>query len=485
MKKITVFLILCLLVNVNSFVFAAEYKSTVDDQEKLAITIYNSNLGLVKDIRTIKLDKGVHELKFMDVASQIMPVTVHIKSLTDPDLLSVLEQNYEYDLLNQQKLLDKFVGKTVKLYEKNYYTGKEEMYQAELLSNNGSPIFKIDGEIHLNSPGRIILPEVPENLIAKPTLIWMLKNGSLKNQEIEASYLTAGISWKSDYIAVINEDNSKADLSGWVTINNNSGTAYNDAQIKLVAGDLNRVHQPQYAGRMEKTMALCESDCASQFAEESFFEYHLYTLDRKSTIKNNQTKQIELLNAVDIPIKEKLVYWGSDYYFRNRYTGDFQSNEKIGVFLEIENKEKNNLGMPLPAGVIRAYKKDKQGSLQFIGEDRIEHTPKDEKITIKMGDCFDVVGQRKQIDHKILSRNSSQRFDTEQEWQIKLRNHKDRDVEIEVVEPIPGDWQVLNASDKYEKTEAHTIKFKVKLKKDEEKIIDYRVKMVNKAYKIH
>lgn len=476
MNKIILLLGLCLLVDLNGFVFAGEYTSTAEDQKQVAITVYNNNLGLVKDVRQIKFSSGTHNVKFMDVASEIRPVTVNIKSLSAPDKLFVLEQNYEYDLLNSQKLLDKYVGKKVKLLDKNYYTGKEEILTAELLSNNGTPIYKINNEIQINPPGRVILPEIPENLIAKPTLIWMLDNSNPKEQDIEASYLTNGINWKSDYIAVVNDDNSMADLSGWVTIDNKSGATYKDAQIKLVAGDVNRVREDiGYSPRMAKSMLM--EAASDSFKEESFFEYHLYTLQRKSTIKNQQIKQIELLKAVDIPINEKLVYYGAEYYFRNQNTGQFNSKEKIGVFLEIENKQKNNLGMPLPAGVIRAYKKDKDGSLQFIGEDKIDHTPKNEKITIKMGDAFDVVAQRKQIDYNILSRNAAQRFDTEQQWQITLRNHKEKPVEVEVVEPIPGDWQMVNASEKYVKTDANTIKFVVKLNKDEEKVIDYRVKI--------
>jgi hypothetical protein len=477
MRRIAVVLVLGLVINLSALAFGSEYTSTAADQKQVAVTIYNNNLGLVKDVRKMKLNNGDYDLKFMDVASQIMPVTVSIKSLSTPDKLFVLEQNYEYDLLNAQKLLDKYVGKQVKLIDKNYYTGKEEIMNAELLSNNGTPIYKINNEIQINPPGRIILPEIPDNLIAKPTLIWMLKNNNPKEQDVEASYLTNGIGWKADYIAVVNDDDTIADLSGWVTINNNSGAAYKNAQIKLVAGSVNQVRdEGMVAGRM-KQMLMAESDAAPSFSEEGFFEYHLYTLKRKSTIKDNQTKQIELLKAMNIPIKEKLVYYGANYYFRNQNTGQVQSKEKIGVFLEIENKQKNNLGMPLPAGIIRAYKKDKSNSLQFIGEDKIEHTPKDEKITIKMGDAFDVVGERKQLDYKILSRNASQRFDTEQEWQITLRNHKDREVEVEVVEPIPGDWQMVSASEKYIKSEANTVKFIVKLKKDEEKIINYRVKI--------
>ena len=476
MRNILIFLILNLVFCSN--IFALEYETTAKDQIGMAITIYNSDLGLVKDVRFLEFKPGTHKLKFMDVASRINPVTVHIKSLSSPDKLRVIEQNYEYDLLNSQKLMDKFVGKKVKLIEKNYYTGKEEMFEAELLSNNSGPIYKINGEIHINAPGRVILPEIPKNLIAKPTLIWMLKNRNEKKQKIEVSYLTGGINWKSDYIVIIGKDNNICDLSGWVTINNKSGAEYSNASIKLVAGDVNRVRQEHLGrGRMKKTFAMAGMDAKAQFQEEAFFEYHLYTLQRKSTIKNNQTKQIELLSVMDIPVKERMIYYGAQYYFRNQYTGQVMSNEKVGVYLEIKNKKENNLGMPLPAGIIRAYKKDAQGSLQFIGEDRIGHTPKDEKIKIKMGEVFDVVGERKQMDYRILSRSSFQRFDTEQQWQINLRNHKQKPVVVEVIEPIPGDWKIINSTHKYKKTDASTIKFNVKLNKDENKTINYRVKI--------
>ncbi len=476
MRSLILFLVVVSMLSGNAL--ALDYETTAKDQQSVAITIYNSDIGLVKDVRSLELKPGTHELKFMDVASSINPVTVHIKSLSSPDKLRVIEQNYEYDLLNSQKLLDKYVGKKVKLLDKNYYTGKEEMLDAELLSNNSGPIYKINNEIHINAPGRVILPEIPENLIAKPTLIWMLKNRNKKRQEIEASYLTSGINWKADYIAVIGKDNDICDLSGWTTINNRSGAQYNDAEIKLVAGDVNRVRQKHIGReRAKKSFSLAQREDKAQFQEESFFEYHLYTLQRKSTIKNNQTKQIELLSAVDIPVKERLVFYGAQYYFRNQYAGEVMSNEKVGVYLEIKNKKENNLGMPIPAGIIRAYKKDARGSLQFIGEDKIGHTPKDEKIKIKMGDAFDIVGQRKQMDYRILTRNSTQRFDTEQQWQINLRNHKEKPVVVEVIEPIPGDWKILEATQKYEKTDASTIKFIVKLDKNESKTIDYRVKI--------
>jgi hypothetical protein len=445
----------------------------LNDQIGMALTIYNVNLGLVKDQREIKLTKGTGELRFMDVASQIIPTSVHIKSLIDPETLQILEQNYEYDLLNPQKLLDKYVGKEVKLYYKNPYTEREEIVTATLLSNNGGPIFKIGDEITFGHPGRIIFPEIPENLISKPTLVWLINNNLSSAQKVEASYLTNGINWRSDYVVTLNDRDDKADLSGWVTIDNKSGTTYKDAKLKLVAGDVNRV-KDEYEYR-DKMMhyALAEAPASKQqFKEDEFFEYHIYTLQRPTTIKENQTKQISLLTSDNIPVNKKLIYYGAKYYYYNQL-GEVISNQKIGVFVEIENKQENNLGIPLPKGTVRVYKYDKEGSLQFVGEDSIDHTPKDEKIRIKLGDAFDVVGSRKQTDWKKIA------YDTyEASFEISLRNHKKEDAIVNVIEPIPGDWKIFNSSHDYKKTEAHTAEFSILVPKDKEIKLTYRVRMI-------
>lgn len=319
----------------------------LEDQTGVAITIYNVNLGLVKDLRQLKLPKGSSELRFMDVASQIIPTSVHIKSLVSPESLQVLEQNYEYDLLNPQRLLDKYVGREVKLYSKNPYTEREEIVSATLLSNNGGPIFKINNEITFGHPGRIIFPGVPEDLISKPTLVWLLANELQSQQKIEASYLTNNINWRADYVVTLNDKDDKADLSGWVTIDNKSGTTYNNAKLKLVAGDVNRVKdQAEYDGRMMQFAKAEAMPAAPQFKEESFFEYHIYTLQRPSTIKDNQTKQISLVTADNIPVKKELIFRGVNYYYYSRYA-DAITNQKVGVFIEIANKKENNLGIPL------------------------------------------------------------------------------------------------------------------------------------------
>jgi hypothetical protein len=443
----------------------------LEDQTGVALTIYNVNLGLVKDQRKIKLSKGTGELKFMDVASQIIPTSVHIKSLIDPASLQIFEQNYEYDLLNPQKLLDKYVGKDVKLYYKNPYTEREEIIKALLLSNNGGPIFKIGDEITFGHPGRIIFPGVPENLISKPTLVWLLENNLEAEQRVEASYLTNGITWRSDYVMTLNDKDDKADLSCWVTIDNKSGATYKSAQLKLVAGDVHRVRdENEYRDKM-RLFAEAAAKPVPQFKEEEFFEYHIYTLQRPATIKESQIKQINLVTAGDIPVKKELIFNGARYYYYSQY-GEAVTQQKVGVFIEVENKKGNNLGIPLPKGIVRVYKQDKEGSLQFVGEDSIDHTPKDEKIRVKLGDAFDIVGSRKQTDWKKIA------YDTyEAALEVSLRNHKKEDVIVKVLEPIPGDWTMLNSSHEYTKTESFTAEFNVPVPKDKEVKVTYRVRM--------
>ena len=442
------------------------------DQRAVAVTIYNVNLGLVKDQREVRLPVGVGELRFMGVASKIIPTSVHVRSLIDPGSLEVLEQNYEYDLLSPQKLLEKYVGKEVKLYYRNPYTDKEEIVTATLLSTNGGPIFKIGDEVTFGHPGRIIFPRVPDDLIAKPTLVWLLKNSIAKPQEIEASYLTEGIRWRADYVVILNERDEMADLSGWVTIINKSGATYRNARLKLVAGDVNRAREGVgYREEVLRAALIKKAKGEPQFKEEGFFEYHIYTLRRPTTLKNNQTKQISLITAHDIPVKKEFIYYGARFYYRNRW-GQKISDQKVGVFVEIENKKENNLGIPLPKGIVRVYKGDSSGSLQFVGEDTIDHTPKDEKVRIKLGDAFDIVASRKQTDWRKLAPHLY-----EMSFEISLRNHKEEDVTVKVVEPIPGDWEILYSSHKYTKTEAFTAEFNVHVPKNTEEKLAYRVRI--------
>lgn len=467
MKRFTVLITLITFLFSIQIGSAAPQTSTLKDQQDVAVTIYNSNAGLVKDTRLIEFKPGIHELKFMDVAGKIDPTTVHIKSLTNGSSLRVLEQNYEYDLLSPQKLLEKFVGQKVQLATIHPETKKEEIVEAILLSTQGGNIFQIGDKIHIGHYGRILLSKIPENLIPQPTLVWMLENKLSKPQKLEVSYLTSGINWKADYVAVLNKLDTMTDLTGWVTIDNRSGATYQNALLKLVAGDIHRV---QGEVRMDYARPMAAAKEASQqFKEESFFEYHLYTLDRRTTVKDNQTKQMTLLDANQVPLKKLFIFAGHPQYYYQMNQGS--QKQKVGVFLELENTKKNNLGIPLPKGTIRVYKEDKDGSLQFVGEDRIDHTPKDEKFKIKIGETFDVVGERIQTDYKRLATNLF-----EVAFEVSLRNHKKEDIKVLIEEPIPGDWEMLSNTHPFEKLSAHLIRFDVPVAKDKEVKVKYRIR---------
>jgi hypothetical protein len=466
-RRLSALTLLFILAVVQPAAAAAPVSVTRDDQREVMVTIYNGNLGLVKDLREARLPAGVNEVQFMEVAAGIDPTTVHLKSLTDATGLKILEQNYEYDLLTSEKLMEKYVGRKVRLYQ-----GDGTFHEATLLSTNG-PIFEINGQIHMGHYGRLVLPSLPENLVAKPTLVWLLRNQTARPQRVEASYLTSGITWKADYVMVLNAADSLSDLTGWVTVDNRSGATYGNAALKLVAGDVNRAPEPRREMRALEMAAKAVSPAAASrdFASEGFFEYHLYTLDGRTTIKNNQTKQLSLLAASEVPTTKELIYYGAQDYYRNSY-GVPISNQKVAVYLEIKNSKENRLGIPLPKGKVRVYKADRSGSQQFIGEDWIDHTPKDEKVKIKMGNAFDVVGERTQKEFRKLGANLY-----EVEWEIGLRNHKDAPQTVTVIEPVPGDWLVMSSSHQYEKIEAHTLKYQIPVPREGATKVAYRVRI--------
>jgi len=446
---------------------AAPVKITAAEQRDVMITVYNGNLGLVKDVREVRLDAGLIETHFMDVAAQIDPTSVLLRSLTDPTGLKILEQNYEYDLLSSEKLMEKYVGRKVRLYQSN-----GTFQEATLLSTRG-PVYDINGQIHMGHFGSVVLPALPENLVSKPTLAWLLRNTRPAPQRVEASYLTGGISWKSDYVMLINATDSRADLTGWVTINNQSGATYRDAALKLVAGDVNRAASRDDSRRAMEMAAKAASPAVAdrEFKSEGFFEYHLYTLDGRTTIKESQTKQLTLLSAADIPVDKRFIYYGAASYHRTQY-GVPISNQKVGVYLDIRNTKENRLGVPLPKGKVRVYKADVSGSQQLIGEDWIDHTPKDERVRIKMGEAFDVVGERVQKDWKRIGSNLY-----EIEWEITLRNHKKEAVTVEVIEPMPGDWEILRSTQPHEKVEAFTARWKIPVPKEGVATLGYRTRV--------
>ena len=448
---------------------AEERVSTGDDQVDVAVTVYNSNLGLVRDLRKIELPGGTLELRFMDVAGAINPQTVHIDQAAGAGVLTVLEQNFEYDLINQQKLLEKYLGKKVVFLEIDENTKKTSRTEAVVLAAaDDKMVFEIDGEIYFEHPGMLVLPELPENLISKPTLVWLLDNDGAGTKTVEASYLTREINWSADYVALLDRKDTSLDLSGWVTIENRSGATYNNALLKLVAGEIHKVEPPVQRYEMMKAQTVGAAR-APAFAEKPFFEYHLYTLDRRTTIKDNQTKQMQLLTADDVTVAKKYEYRGERHYFSGRMPRPV-TDRKVGVYIEFRNDKNSGLGMPLPKGTFRVYKRDDDDSLQFLGEDSIDHTPRDEEVKVKIGEAFDIVAERKQTDYQRIGDNAHQNA-----FEIKIRNHKDEDIVVEVVEPIPGDWQITEKSHEFEKTDAFTATFHIPVAKDGESVLTYRV----------
>jgi hypothetical protein len=453
---------------------ATQQSTTLADQADLAVTVYNSDIALVRDVRNLRLPGGTFDLQFMDIAATVNPATVHFRSLTQPAALGVLEQNYEYDLLEPEKLLRKYVGREVTLVRVRQDGGssREEEVRARLLSYNNGPVWQIGKEIVTGlHADHIRFPELPGNLHSRPTLIWTLQNDGSATHRVEASYLAAKLAWNADYVLTVGRDDRTADLDGWVTLTNGSGTAFNNAKLQLVAGDLNRVRQA-LERRMDADSLSSRAAAAPQMAQEAFSDYHLYTLGRRTTINNNETKQVSMLSGTGVPTLKRYVVNGQAYYYRNPHFPGAPIKDVVQVFYQFRNEQKGGLGMPMPAGTIRVYQADSKDGVHFVGEDRIGHTPKDETINIKIGNAFDVVCERKQTDFRKIAANVY-----ELEYEITLRNHKGTAVDVEVNEPIGGTWDMLRSSHKWTKTAAWALQFEVPVAAEGSAVLKYRVRV--------
>jgi hypothetical protein len=453
-----------------------EIRSTLQDQQEVAVTIYNSDLALVKDQRKVKLKIGNNSLAMRDVSAQIRPETALLRNINAPGSFTLLEQNFDFDLLTPQKMLEKYVGKTVNIVKTNPTTGVETSETAQVLSANDGVVLKIGNRIETGLPGRITFNQVPENLRDHPTLVMQLNNKVTAEQDVELSYLTSGLGWKADYVAELNSADDKLDLSGWVTLTNTSGATYKNAKLQLVAGDVNRVQEQIHP--VAKTMRLeaMADVAATPMVEESLLEYHLYTLDRPTTIAENQTKQVALLSASGVTAHKELVLRGADYYYQSSY-GDLGQKMKVGVFVDFDNKEANKLGLPLPKGTIRVYKKDSQGNAQFVGEDHIDHTPKNENVRLKLGEAFDVTADKKQTDFKKLPNPARGNSLFESAYEITLKNAKKEKVTVTVIEPIPADWKMIKESNPSTKATSNTAVWKIEVPAEGKVTLDYRVQV--------
>ncbi len=448
------------------------------------VTVYNSNLGLVKETRPFSFKSGLNELKVEDVAALIDPTSVHFKSLTAPDAVTVLEQDFRYDLASPESILNRYLGREIELERPVGRDGdKRETIKGVLLSNAGGRVLQSNGKILINPAGSPVLPELPEGLLTKPTLVWKLNSTKSGSHQGQISYLTSGMSWSADYVLVVDKDDASGDLTAWTTITNNSGATYKNAKLKLVAGDVHRAPVSRMENSFTERRSMMKAGAmADNMTEKTFFEYHLYTLARPTTLAENSSKQVEMASAAGVPIKKLYIYDGVQGLYGNNFGESgywdpnygISSDKKVAVFLELKNKKSDGLGLPLPKGRLRVYKKDDEGSLQFAGEDTIDHTPKDEKIRVKMGDAFDFVGERKRVNYS--SDLNKHRF--EETFEIRLRNHKDSDATVTVVEHLYRwtNWKIIDSSLKFSKKDAQTVEFEVPVNKEGETVLTYTVK---------
>lgn len=454
---------------------APERTTTLKDQQEVAVTIYNENLALVKDTRKVKLVGGEGRLAWRDVSARIRPETALLRNLTHAKGFYLIEQNFDFDLLTPNKLLEKYIGQTVTVIRTHPTTGVDSREEATVLATNEGTVLKFADRIETGIPGRLAFKSVPENLRDRPTLVINLNAAQNADDTLELSYLTGGLAWKADYVVELSKHDDKLDLNAWVTLTNTSGASYLNAKLQLVAGDVNQVRDEMVgalqAARLQKAMPMA----APAMAEESLFEYHLYTLDRPTTIAENQTKQVALLSASGVPTTKEFMLRGADYYYRSSY-GDIGQKMKVGVFVEFDNKG-GSLGIPLPKGVLRVYKKNNAGNAQFVGEDRIDHTPKNEKVRLKLGDAFDVTADKKQTSFEKISGSGRYNYIFEAAFEILLKNAKDEPVTVKIMEPIPGDWQMLSESHPHVKEASNTAVWKVSVPANGKTTLAYKVRV--------
>lgn len=445
-----------------------------DTQEDVGLTVYNGGLALVRDVRRIQLPSGTVHLRFEDIAATVNPATVHLRSMSQPGRLPVLEQNYEYDLLDPQKLLSKYVGREVTLVRTTMEGGssKTTEVKATLLALNNGPVWRVGSEIVTGmGADHYRFPALPESLYSRPTLVWALENEGDASHRVEAAYLAGNIGWSADYVLTLDAGGKAGDLDGWVTMNNQSGTAFTNARLQLVAGDLHRAPTP--AAKANFALAAARvTESRDEMSEQAFSEYHLYTLGRRTTIANAETKQLALLRGSAVPVARRYVVNGQQWIYRNRQQPGTPMRDTVQVFYDFKNDQASHLGKPMPAGVVRVYQTDASGQVQYVGEDRIEHTPKDEALSVQIGTAFDVVCDRRQTDFQSLG-GSVYEF----AYEVSVRNRKDTPVTVEVNEPFGGDWTMTSASHTWTKTDAWAARFTVPVGAGETSTVRYRVRV--------
>lgn len=427
----------------------ASSPALADAAKSLSVTVYNHGQALINEVRSMDLPEGEGLVEFTGVAETVQPATLQVRSLSAADAFAVLDMNYEYDLVSVKALLDRYVGKTLRVVLPDPHDRQANIVrEATLLANNDRPIFEVDGQIYVGGYESVYLAEMPEGLRPRPTLVWLVHNDGPATQDIDVSYLAGGMNWQADYVLKVNRDNDRAALSGWVTLDNQSGMAFVNASLKLVAGEVNIVRpEPHY---LRKDMVLAAPMAAEAMQQEEFFEYHLYSVPRPVDVNNRQTKQISLLQAPDLGVEKKLVA----RYDRFPSPGTGTVKQSVAVFLTFKNSEANGLGLPLPKGIVRAYQESLDGSTLFIGEDRVDHTPRDAEVELRMGEAFDLGIERTLLSHEQTGRNT-----VAYAWEIRVRNSKDEPQRVLLEELLHGDWRITESSLPYEKIDARRVRF--------------------------
>lgn len=426
--------------------------------DRLQVTIYNDNRALVNEQRMIRFKKGLNEIRLTDVSARIDPTTVHFASLTDPGGIRVLEQRFEYDLVSSNKLLEKYLDRQIKVV-----TRDGTIYKGTLIGITGGVIIRnaTGGTTVLKKEylREITFPSLPNGLVTSPTLMWLVEADKGGKHKTDLAYLTGGLNWHADYILSLSKDDKNADLSSWITLDNRTGMTFTDAHTKLVAGSLHRAPSPprrMFYGALKKEAAASEP----QVQERPLFEYHLYAIKRPVTIRNNETRQVQFVTCHQIPVKKRFVLDSGRSY---TWSPDSRQKGKAEVQVLFMNDRKSGLGIPLPAGVCRLYKVDVDESKQLIGEDSIEHTAKDERVTLTAGKAFDVVGQRVKISQKVLGKRSRK-----ESWHIQVRNHKRDKISVHVVERLNRagsrtEWEIVSESTHHTKKSANVVEYLVKV----------------------
>jgi hypothetical protein len=463
------------------------------DRESVDLTIYNQNIALIREVRSVDLSKGINQVIVPDIPTTIDGSSLHCSSLTAPDDIKILEQNYQYDLVHQAKLMEKYIGKDIEFIRVDPTTNKENVVRGKLLatgwmsqgygnySQSGSMIAEINEKIEIAPAGRIVLPALPEGLVLKPQLAWMLQAAQSGAQKLEISYLAGGLTWECTYVALLDKDDATIDLTAWVTITNMSGSQFKDAGLKLVAGDVNLQPERAVMGRVAKSMDYINEE--EEFQQKDFFEYKLYTLQRTTDINDRETKQIELVSAHGVKAKKMFVYdglnqswkmWSNNSSYREQSSFGQQSGTKVGVYVIFQNTKENKLGIALPKGKMRLYKRDTDAKEQFLGEDEIDHTPKDKEVRLFVGNSFDLVGKRVQKDFRVIVPHHV----IEETIEITLENHKDSPVAVHVYEhPWRwSGWSIVTSSAKWEKVDQTTLRSLVSLEGNQKKVITYTLR---------